>query len=149
MIDLQNKIASTLYDKSITYTNLIIMAGYAGFFGLWSYTKNLLTTKQVFWSALFLIISLSVFVFFEVGKMIFNSCFMLSRNSAINRMSGAKTIEGIISLLKEHDETTNLRKVKFIVFWIVANIVIIPTAILGMSILMYSFIINLVTLYNK
>ncbi len=149
LIDTQIKIASAIYDKSINYTNLIIMAGYAGFFGLWSSTKNFLTPKQVFWSVLFMIISISVFVFFEVGKMIFNSCYMLSESSALNKISGAKKIEEIISLFKEHEKYIKSNQVKFIRFWIIANIVIIPTAIFGTSVLMYSFIENLLILYNK
>lgn len=148
IINSQIKLASAIYEKAITYTNLIIMAGYAGFFGLWSVTKDKLTPKRVFWSALFMVISLCSFVFFEVAKMIFTSCFMLSRNSAIKKLPNAQNIESIINLLREHDKTTESRNVKFAVFWVIANIIIIPTAILGASILMYSFIVNLLALYK-
>lgn len=148
MLDSQIKLASALYDKSIAYTNLVIMAGYAGFFGLWSVTKNNLTPKQVLWSALFMVISLSSFVLFEVGKMIFNSCFMLSRNCALNRLPNAQSIDDQINILNEHDKTTKSRGVKFTRFWVVALIIIIPTAVFGASILMYSFIVNLLALYN-
>jgi hypothetical protein len=149
IIDSQIKLASALYDKSMAYTNLIIMAGYAGFFGLWSVTKDNLTPKQVLWSALFMVISLSSFVFFEVAKMIFNSCFVLSKNSALKRLSGAQNGDEIINIFKEHDKTTKSRGVKFVGFWIIANIIIIPTAIFGASVLMYSFIVNLLALYGS
>jgi len=149
IIDSQIKIASAIYEKAIAYIHLIIMAGYAGFFGLWSLTRNLLTTKQVFWSALFMTISVSVFVFFEVVQMIFTSCFMLSRNSVINKLSDAQDIESIIKLLREHDKTTKSKNVKFAAFWAIANIIIIPTAIFGASVLMYSFIVNLLALYGS
>lgn len=148
IIDSQIKLASAIYEKAIAYSNLIFMAGYAGFFGLWSLTRNVLTTKQVLWSALFMAISVSVFVFFEVVNMIFTSCFMLSRNSAINKLSDAQDIESIIKLLREHDKTMKSRQVKSSIFWVVTNIIIIPTAILGASILMYSFIVNLLALYR-
>ena len=148
ILDSQIKLASALYDKSIAYTNLVIMAGYAGFFGLWSVTKDNLTPKQVLWSALFMVISLSSFVFFEVAKMIFNSCFMLSKNSALKRLSGAQNLDEIIKIFKEHDKTIESRSVKFAHFWVFALIIIIPTAVFGASILMYSFIVNLLALYN-
>jgi hypothetical protein len=149
ILDSQIKLASALYDKSIAYTNLVIMAGYAGFFGLWSVTKDNLTPKQVLWSALFMIISLSIFVFFEVGKMIFNSCFMLSRNCALKKLPAAQNVDEIRNILNEHDKTTKSRGVKFTYFWVFALIIIIPTALIGVSILMYSFIVNLLALYNN
>ena len=149
MLDSQIKLASAIYDKAMTYTNLIIMAGYAGFFGLWSITKDNLTPKQVLWSALFLLISLSSFVFFETVKMIVNACFMLSRNSALKRLPGTQNVDEIINILKEHDKTTESRHVKFTYFWIIALIIIIPTALIGVSILMYSFIVNLLAQYNN
>jgi len=148
-LDSQIKLASAIFDKAMAYTNLIIMAGYAGFFGLWSITKDNLTPKQVFWSALFLLISGSSFVFFETVKMIFNNIFMLSRNSALKRLPGEQNIDEIINILKEHDKTTESRHVKFIYFWIIALIIIIPTALIGVSILMYSFIVNLLAQYNN
>ncbi len=98
ILDSQIKLASAIYDKSMAYTNLIIMAGYAGFFGLWSVTKDDLTSKQVLWSALFMVISLSSFIFFEVAKMIFNSCFMLSRNSALKKLPAAQNVDEIINI---------------------------------------------------
>ena len=69
--DYQIKLLSALFDKATAYANLIIMAGYAGFFGLWSFTKDKLTPMQVFWSALFITISASVFVIFETFKIPF------------------------------------------------------------------------------
>jgi hypothetical protein len=148
ILDFQIKLASALYDKAMAYTNLITMVGYAGFFGLWSITKDNLTPKHVLWSALFMGISLSSFVFFEVGKMIFNSCFMLSRNCALKKLRGENDMEKIIAILKEHDSTMELRNVEFIHFWFIALWIIIPTALIGVSILTYSFIVNLFAQYN-
>jgi len=149
ILDSQMKLASAIYDKTMAYTNLIIMAGYAGFFGLWSITKDNLTPKQVLWSALFLLISGSSFVFFETVKMIVNASFMLSRNSALKRIPGKQNLNEIINIFNEHDKTTESRHVKFICFWVIALMIIIPTALIGVSILMYSFIVNLLTLYRS
>lgn len=142
------KLTSTMYDKSKAYTNLIIMAGYAGFFGLWSITKDNLTPKQVLWSALFLLISLSSFVFFETVKMIVNACFMSSMNNPLKRLPAAQTEEEFVNILTDFEKTTNSRNVKFIRFWVISLWIIIPTVLIGVSILMYSFIVNLLALYD-
>ncbi len=149
ILDSQIKLASAIYDKATAYTNLIIMAGYAGFFGLWSITKDNLTPKQVLWSALLLLISGSSFVFFETVKMIVNASFMLSRNSALKRLPDAQNVDEIINIFNEHDKTAESRHVKFARVWVIALMIIIPTALIGISILMYSFIVNLLALYGS
>ena len=147
-LDSQIKFASELYDKSRAYTNLIITAGYAGYFGLWSVTKDNLTPKQVLWSALFMVISLCSFVFFEVYKMTLNSYFIISNNSALNKLSNAKDRDEYTKIKNERDRNIRLKNIKFTHFWVFALFIIIPTAIFGVSILMYSFIVNLLALYN-
>ena len=142
------KLASAMYDKAIAYTNLVIMAGYAGFFGLWSITKDNLTPKHVLWSALFILISISSFVTFETVKMIVNACFMFSTNKLLKRLPDAQTEKDFVNILKEYEKTVKSKNVKFCYFWIFALIIIIPTALIGVSILMYSFIVNLLALYR-
>ena len=142
------KLASTMFDKSKAYANLIIMAGYAGFFGLWSITKDSLTPKQVLWSALFILISLSSFVIFETVKMMFNARFMISIENPLKKLPNAQNIDDFLNILKDFDKTTESRNMKFIRFWVISNRITIPTALIGVSILMYSFIVNLLALYN-
>ncbi len=82
IVDTQVKIVAALYDKSIAYTNLIIIAGYASFFGMWAFTKQYLSPKQVLWSALIMSVSIVTFVFFEVIKMTTTSRSLLARSKA-------------------------------------------------------------------
>ena len=67
--DAQVKLISTIYDKATSYTNIIIVAGYAGFFALWSNTKQFLTPFQARLAAVLMGISICIFVFFEIYKM--------------------------------------------------------------------------------
>jgi uncharacterized membrane protein (DUF2068 family) len=69
IIESQIKIVSASYDKAVAYTNLIILGGYASFFGLWHLTKDYIGFKQALWAALLMLVSVCVFVFFEVYKM--------------------------------------------------------------------------------
>lgn len=68
LLEHQTKLYGAMYDKAGTYTNLITALGYAGFFGLWSLTKPYLTERQALWTASFMLVSLAVFVLFEVYK---------------------------------------------------------------------------------
>jgi hypothetical protein len=70
MFDLQLKLFSTLYDKAAAYTNSIVIAGYAGFFGLWALTRRYFTRSIALTAALLITISLTIFVAFEIFKMI-------------------------------------------------------------------------------
>jgi uncharacterized membrane protein (DUF2068 family) len=70
IVETQIKIVSATFDKAVAYTNVIVIGGYAAFFGLWSLTKQYMTAMQARWAALLMLLSASTFVFFEVYKMI-------------------------------------------------------------------------------
>ncbi|MDD5044657.1 MAG: hypothetical protein PHU91_01065 [Candidatus Omnitrophica bacterium] len=52
LIERQKQISSHFYQKAISYTNLIILAGYAGIFGLWQHVREILSRQIVVWVAL-------------------------------------------------------------------------------------------------
>jgi len=68
VIDGQIKLYGALYDKTIAYTNLLLAAGYAGVFGVWSFTRPYLTKRQSLSVASLVLASLTIFVFFEIWK---------------------------------------------------------------------------------
>src|SRR5688572_20847673 len=69
IIETQIKIITASYDKAAAYTNLIVVAGYAAFFGLWTLTKPYLPRELALWAALLMLLSAATFVVFEVYKM--------------------------------------------------------------------------------
>src|SRR5690349_18012418 len=68
VFDGQLKLYGALLDKAIAYNNAMMAIGYAGFFGLWTGTKGYLTKQQALWAALLMLISLAVFVSFEIVR---------------------------------------------------------------------------------
>src|SRR5258708_28488103 len=68
VVDIQIRIIAGAYEKANAYTNLIIVAGYAGLFAVWQFTKDNLSRKQTLISALLIIVSLAIFVIFEIYK---------------------------------------------------------------------------------
>ena len=72
-IEETTKLLSALYDRAAAYTNLIIVAGYAGFFAVWGSVKSDLSKSEMLASAFCLSFSLMVFVFWEILVMLYTS----------------------------------------------------------------------------
>jgi hypothetical protein len=67
-MDMYYKLLTAMYDKEISYTNLIIVAGYGVFFGLWQIVKDHIEPKSVLWAIILMSISASLFTIFEIIK---------------------------------------------------------------------------------
>jgi hypothetical protein len=65
------EVLTVSFDKAVAYVNVIILAGYAGSFTSWAYTRDQLSPNATILVALLLGVSLAFFVFFEVFKMLF------------------------------------------------------------------------------
>lgn len=57
---------NSLFDKASSYTRLVLGIAYAGFFAAWSGSKSYLSPKALLWSALLIVISLLLYLLFEI-----------------------------------------------------------------------------------
>lgn len=142
-IETQVKVLSALFDKSAAYTNLMILAGYAGYFGLWQLTKEFLTKQYALWSALLILCSLVTFVFFEVVKMLIihhniSAKARILKSPEVQRSPMALQ-KAFVDIGAVHERVG----LHFIRFWLVCLVVIISTAMAGTGILAYSFVSGL------
>jgi len=64
------KLSAENYSQAKSYTNLIIIAGYASYFAALNYCKSHLPPKLLLWSILFMSLSIILFVSHEVYGMI-------------------------------------------------------------------------------
>ena len=147
IVDTQIRILSVLYDKSIAYTNLIIIAGYASFFGMWAFTRGYLSPQQALWSALIMSISIVTFVFFEVIKMTVASRHLLARSKAISDLAAMNDPNIILSNLREFDLQSQKDATWFGKLWIYTLIVTVGTAVIAIVILFFAFISSLIEMY--
>ncbi len=147
IVDTQIKILGALYDKSISYTNLIIVAGYASFFAIWSFTKEYLSPRQVLWAALLMSVSIVTFVFFEIIKMTVTSRSLLARSKAVSDPAAANDPQRILGNLREFELQSQRDIVWFGKFWICALVVCVSTAVLAIAILFSAFISSLIQAY--
>ena len=85
VIEQYKQILSHLYQNAISYTNLIILAGYAGIFAIWQLTRDKLDNTITIWIALLISCSLIIFVGHEVWKMISEALFFRRLNKIIEK----------------------------------------------------------------
>lgn len=147
IIDDQKQILSALYDRANTYNSIILVIGYAGFFGLWSLIRDYVTPYQALWSALLISISLVALIFFEIYKMIFSSWIILTWQKELIEVKTGEIYNftqrwnGFKSKL----DTANLWHIRI---WIIQLCIIIPTALIATGIMFWAFITNLLFLYR-
>ncbi len=146
IIEDQKQILSTLYDRSHTYNSIILVIGYAGFFGLWTLIKDYITDWQALWAAFLISISLVALIFFETYKMIFSSWLVVTWQRELIEEKPDQTYDFLErwNLFKSKLATANLWHIRI---WIVQLIIIIPTALAASGIMLWAFVSNLFQLY--
>lgn len=92
-----------LMTQATNYTNLILVAGYAGFFGLWSSLITKLPNWLYALSGLFALLSLILFVSWEIIKMIWGNRYMNRTNKMITEVArGPDVLDMFISAYSLH-----------------------------------------------
>ena len=129
-IEIQMKVISASYEKAMAYTNLIIVAGYAGFFALWQITKDFLSRNQVLSSALLMLISVVLFVVFEIYKAYYSSRRLLDIGTILNDPENQSSLATLVSEIEKHNLDEQKRYVRFGRIW---HVVFILTVLSGLS----------------
>jgi len=144
IVETQIKIFSALYEKASAYTQLIIVAGYASYFGIWALVKEYINSRSAIWSALLMSLSVTIFVFFEVAKMTLTGWFLLRRNSTIQKISEIPNPQKILEVLRTHDSETQKYSVKWCKFWVYTLLPTVLFALVAIVILLIALIQELV-----
>jgi hypothetical protein len=83
VLEAQKELLAHSYSNGMAYMNVILGAGYAGFFATWSFTKDALTYSTKMGSALLICASLLSFIIFEVLKMYYLSKSLIALGRAV------------------------------------------------------------------
>lgn len=142
-IETQIKVMSAVFDKSAAYTNLMILAAYAGFFGLWQLTKDYLTKQFALWSALLMLASVVMFVLFEVIKMVVIQHNIMDRVKALKSPEVQRDPRALEKAFAELGRVHERVLLHFMRFWVVALIFVIITGMSAASLLAYAFVAGL------
>ena len=136
-IAILKEILTHAYSKATAYANVVIIAGYAAFFTLWSSMKDKLPDTAMFTTAILMSLSVILFILFEVYKMIASS-FYFRRLSKLFEQN--KDAQFVITEFQEDGRKFDLQMSRIWVF------VFVPTLVLGLSaasILVYHFFLKL------
>lgn len=143
VIESQVKVLSATFDKSAAYTNLIVLAAYAGFFGLWQLTRDYLPKTLGLWSALLMLISVTVFVIFEVVKMVVIQHNVFERAKTLRSPEVQADVAKLLKALGDLDQVHEKVLFHFMRFWVVALVLTISTGMAAASLLGYAYIAGL------
>lgn len=136
LLDLITKIYSNMFDKAMNYTNVIIVAGFAGLLAIWGYVQSFLHDWDKIASILAIMVSLIFFILWEIIKMIING---------ISSQRIAKVLKSSSSqLLKKLEEAEIKDQKQNILFYRIWMFFTLPLTILpgliGSTILIVCFI---------
>ncbi len=140
ILETQKELITHSYSQAMAYTNLIMLGGFASFFGLWKLTEPYLLKWQIFLSALLMMISVTTFVVFEIYKMIVNGRVAFSL---------AKTVEDpqkFIFNLMNHKAKVSKITVGLQRVWYLVLAISVPAGVSAAGILAYSYVFGLIRL---
>jgi hypothetical protein len=127
-----------VFERAQAFSNAMILAGYAGIFGLWSLSKDALTRTTIDVVALLVGVSLIIYVTWEIYGMIMRA----NSGFRFQKLIGKQPAE-FFKLAVDYD--TEQRKIgaRVAVHWRFAVIPSIVLAYIGALILIYNFAANL------
>jgi len=117
------RIMSASYDKSVSYTNLFMIGGYASFFVVWSKMFDQFPKFYMGLAGVLMFISLIVFIVWELYKMIFYSTNLRDLHKVLEEKD-PKKFNVKLSEQQINEKKRNLRQVK--IWWLVLIFTIIP-----------------------
>lgn len=145
LVDAQTRILTSAYSSAMAYTNLIILAAYAGFFGLWKLSEPYISGDLARTSALCMTLSVTVFVLFEVWKMYYSSRNLLQLNRIITDPELQKDGSKLLKKLNEFNTQERSRALVFGYVWHFCLFATVLTGLVAVGTLMGAFVHGLWT----
>ncbi len=140
IIETQIKIITAAYDKTMAYTNVIVVAGYAAFFGLWTLTRPYLSKTHALWAALLMCISATIFVMFEVFKMVFTAESLNTQYMTFSKRMEGKKAQEVLDGIQKLEQASGKTSLTFVRAWRISLYIVVATGLVGVGILMFAFL---------
>ena len=141
--DAQIRVVTAAYSQGAAYTNLIILGGYAGFFGLWQLTGQYLSKQQALWAALLMLTSLCIFILFEVYKMAFVSHQTFARAKLLNAPDARSDPNVLLKRLNDLQALQESQSVVSMRIWMLALASTVAFGLSAVGVLVYAFVTGL------
>jgi hypothetical protein len=130
----------TQHDTAAKYMTVIATVGYAGYFALWTLSKDVLTHWQTSLSGFLGLISLSTFIVWEIFAMITRS---KATFRYVDLVQHQYLPDEFFVRFRELEEEERNAKLRIIPIWAVALVVSASSALAGAGVLLYAFSKNL------
>ena len=141
LLNAQKELLAHSFGHAQAYTSVVLLAGYAGFFAIWSFLKNDLSKVQTFSSGLLIALSLSSYIIWEVYQSFYRSRSLLGLATAIEHP------ENLEELLAEYRRLERDRVIWLGRVWIFVFGLTVLTGFSAAGILMWAFIETLCMVY--
>lgn len=137
ILNAQKELLSSAFSHARAYTNVVIVAGYAGFFGIWTQMVDEVTKATKFWSGLLISLSIGGFIAWELYGMVVRSKSLLGMATAVNEP------ERFEELILQHKARERDRMIRFGSIWHIALLFIAGTGFFALGIMLSAFIHSL------
>jgi len=136
-IALFQAVYTSAFEKSTAHTNIVMIAGYAGLFTLWSQTSEYHSVKTSIIVGLLTLISLIVFIGWEVFKIIFHGVQLakIARVIQAQDLPSDELFRRVENLSFGNNMTYLLN-----ILWITVLIITISTGFSAALLLLFSFV---------
>ncbi|WP_324015562.1 hypothetical protein [Aeromonas hydrophila] len=134
--EMLKEIYSKAWSSAVAYTNFVMVAGYAGYFGLISMTKDYISPVSLVLSSSLLLISITVFVSNEIFKISSNTLHYYSKH-----MEGKNKIVDGLRNAKVDQDLCDIRNHKV---WFVCFILSVVFGIAAVIVLFYSIVATII-----
>lgn len=142
-IDASAKVTADNIEKNKHYTQIIMTAGYASFFGLWSISSDYLSDFTRLLAITFISISAAVFVIHECFKMYAENVELLRRSELLTKAKLQDEYEEINSSVRKIHAQNTYTVLYTHKFWSISFFTSLITGVLGIGLLMFSYVIEL------
>lgn len=143
LADAQIRVVTAAFSQGAAYTNLITLGAYAGFFGLWQLTEKYISKQQALWAALLMLVSLCIFIMFEVYKMSFVSRQSFARAQLLNSREARSSPNVLLKKLNELEVLQQGQAAFSMRVWMVALAATVGFGLVAAGILVYAFVTGL------
>ena len=130
----QKEVILSSYEQAKNYSNIIIMSGYVGLFTIWNFTRDDLESWQSIMVGLLMLISILIFVIFELYGIWFRS------TQTFNLLSELQRAEKLDQFPNDYGKQEMKRLEYLSKIWPFFFFSAIVSALLASSILIFSFV---------
>lgn len=141
LLEAQKELLADTFSQARAYTNVLLAAGYAGFFGIWAFVRSYLTPGEVLWSALLAMVSLAMFVAWEVFGMYMRSRTLIAIAKAVAEP------ERFEELMLAYQRSARDRAIRFGRIWVVTVWGTVVTGLAAFCVLLSAFMRGLLLVY--